>query len=96
MTPALSITLETAVPLHIAELANTSTATKASIARDCADELAARGDVLQFGGRGCAQAFNALARGLAAAAYQPGGVTFAGQHWCVNHSACQQTEEATR
>jgi hypothetical protein len=32
--------------------------------------------------------FAALARGLAAGAWQPGGVTFLGRHWCVDHTAC--------
>lgn len=32
---------------------------------------------------GTAAAFNALARGLAALAWQPGGVTFMGAHWCA-------------
>lgn len=32
---------------------------------------------------GSAAAFNALARGLAAAAWQPGGITFLGAHWCA-------------
>lgn len=30
---------------------------------------------------GAALTFNAIARALAVGAYQPGGVTFAGQHW---------------
>lgn len=43
-----------------------------------------------------AKAFNALARALAALAYHPGGVTFMGQHWCVNHDKCQESDESTR
>lgn len=35
------------------------------------------------------EVFNHLARGLAVLACQPGGVTFAGQHWCVySHPRC--------
>lgn len=41
---------------------------------------------------GTAPAFNALARGLAAAAWHPSGVTFLGQHWCVGH--CTGRQEA--
>ena len=40
-------------------------------------------------GGGTADTFNHLARGLAALAYQPGGVDFAGRHWCADHRACQ-------
>lgn len=40
-------------------------------------------------GGGSADTFNHLARGLAALAYQPGGVTFAGRHWCTDHAACE-------
>lgn len=29
--------------------------------------------------------FNALAQGIAAAAFQPGGVDFLGGHWCMGH-----------
>lgn len=36
-----------------------------------------------------ARAFNWLVRGLAVGAYQPGGVTFAGQHWCTEHALCE-------
>ncbi|MDD4866196.1 MAG: hypothetical protein PHQ28_03420 [Mycobacterium sp.] len=37
---------------------------------------------------GTADTFNHLARGLAAAAYLPGGVTAFGRHWCTNHRLC--------
>lgn len=40
-------------------------------------------------GGGTADTFNHLARGLAAAAYVPGGVTFARRHWCTDHAACE-------
>lgn len=52
-------------------------------------QVAAHGDDLQYGGRHCAATFAHLAKGLAALAYQPGGVTFAGAHWCVHpHPGC--------
>jgi hypothetical protein len=35
------------------------------------------------------EVFNELAKGLACAASQPGGVTFAGLHWCAGHGACE-------
>jgi hypothetical protein len=31
-----------------------------------------------------AKSLNALARGLAVLSFQPGGVTFAGRHWCAD------------
>lgn len=34
---------------------------------------------------GTAEVFNALAKGLAALALSPGGVTWSGLHWCVEH-----------
>lgn len=34
---------------------------------------------------GTAEVFNAMAKGLAALALSPGGVTFSGLHWCVEH-----------
>lgn len=53
--------------------------------------VCARGDILMYGGGGkgeAAEVFNSLARGLAALSLQPGGVTFAGMHWCQNHEQC--------
>ena len=53
-------------------------------AKECAQIIAEKGDVLQFGGgkRGEAgKAFNALAEGLASAAFSPGGVKFGGLHF---------------
>lgn len=78
-------TLALAVPLHIEELRHVSPGGRVLIGRDCADEVAARGDSLMFPSKKgrTAEAFNKLARGLAVAAFQPGGVTFLGQHWEV-------------
>lgn len=45
---------------------------------------------------GTAEVFNAMARGLAAGAFAPGGITFAGVHWCVNHARCEAAEQAAR
>lgn len=60
------------------------------------DVIAYHGDVLQYGGRGCARAFNALARSLALLALRAGGVTFAGHHWCQSgHMGSPQPEGCT-
>lgn len=85
----LAITLLAAVPLHILQLRGYDAQQRIAIAHQCADIVAAHGDDLQYGGTHCRTAFNALARGLAVAAYQPGGVTFADLHWCTAaHLGC--------
>lgn len=84
-------TLKLAVPLHIDDLRDATPQQRQRLAREAAQVIASQGDVLMFGGRkgAAANAFNHLARGLAAAAYQPGGVDFAGQHWCTDHAPCE-------
>jgi hypothetical protein len=89
--PALGL-LAVAVPVAIAEIAHLDTGQRLELARQCSQHVAEHGDNLMFRsapGRS-ATAFAHLARGLAAAAYQPGGITFAGMHWCTDHHACQQ------
>lgn len=53
-------------------------------AEEAGQVVAEKGDVLMYGGKGCASAFNALAEGLAILALCPGGVRFAGRHWEAN------------
>lgn len=85
-------TLELAVPLWIWELAGRTDEQRVAIARRCAAVVAERGDILMFGsktsGFKTAQAFNALAEGIAASAFLSGGINFAGRHWCTNHRLC--------
>jgi hypothetical protein len=89
----LATALAAAVPLHILEVRGRGTAWLLGEARRCAGEVASRGDVLQYGGKGCAGAFNALARGLAVAALvADGGVTWRGQHWCAT-AGCRSQDE---
>jgi hypothetical protein len=38
---------------------------------------------------GTAATFAALAKGLAAGACVPGGITAFGRHWCVDHQLCE-------
>lgn len=46
-------------------------------------------DSMLYGGEWCAASFAATARILALLAYQPGGVTFSGVHWCTRrHPWC--------
>lgn len=83
------------VPLWMWELRDLTDEQRAARARRCGAEVAEKGDVLQFGSRtnGLAtQVFNSLAEGIAAAAYQPGGITFAGRHWCADHRRCLDAE----
>lgn len=42
------------------------------------------GDNMLYGGRHAGETFTALAYSLAHLAQQPGGVTFAGIHWCLS------------
>jgi hypothetical protein len=131
----LAITLEVAVPMHLAEVRGLPFAERHRIAQEAASVTGSQGDVLQYGGgprfghgtrelaghlsgprctvkdcrchgEGCAsqkcychvrgepsysagEVFNHLARGLAVLACQPGGVTFAGRHWCAwTHPGC--------
>lgn len=84
-----------AVPLRMASQARWSDEERAEAAHRAAQIVAEHGDILMYGGsrKGeAAKAFAALAEGLAAAAYQPGGVRFAGMHWCVDHDACLAAE----
>lgn len=90
-------TLRFAVPLHIVELRHMLPEQRQGIAQKASAVIAAHGDVLMFGGKkgAAGDAFNSLAKGLAAAAYAPGGVTFAGLHWCTDHAACEGASAAT-
>jgi hypothetical protein len=87
--PLLLTTLHAAVPMWIEKFTRWDAWSRQLRALQCADEIAAHGDVLLFkqtrrqGRKGTVDAFNALAEGIAALAFQPGGVTFSGHHWCV-------------
>jgi len=99
--PVLVETLRLAVPLRLAELLALRDDERERVALEWASDgarlVAERGDALQFGSkrRGeAARVFDALARGLAALALQPGGVTAFGVHWCVDHRQCRDAERA--
>jgi hypothetical protein len=84
----LGIALSAAVPLRIMELRRMEPAARQLRITEWAalavDVVASQGDVIQYRSKtkgATANAFNHLALGLAALAWQPGGVTFAGQHW---------------
>lgn len=94
------MTLQAAVPLLIAELLELPGAARRGRAlawvAESVDEVASKGDVLQYGGaKGeAAKVFAHTARGLAALALAPRGVVFAGLHWCVDHPMGVQREAA--
>lgn len=92
----LTAALMAAVPLEFLTMRHWSERQRIAAAHAAARIVAEKGDVLQFPAkRGqAAPVFAALAKGLAAAAYQPGGITAFGQHWCGDHQVCQAAEQA--
>lgn len=98
---ALIFGLQVAVPLRIAELERMSAHQRQSTLNawrvDAADAVGHRGDALQFRGRkgAAASVFNDLARGLAVLAHAPGGVLFAGVHWCLEHPGGKAADTIT-
>jgi hypothetical protein len=85
----LPLTLRLAVPLNIMKMRDWSPERRCEVGRAQATTVASHGDDLMYGGKHCADAFNALAMGLAALAYQPGGARFLDLHWCVDaHPGC--------
>lgn len=92
----LRVSLEAAVPLEIANVRCWSDRERLHAAKSAADVIGSKGDVLQYGGKGCAAAFAALARGLAIGAYMPGGITFAGLHWCAAGCDCPSAHAQDR
>ena len=87
----LLATLDASVPLHIMKIRNWPFWVRKDYAQGALDAIASAGDTLMYGGkRGeAAEVFNHLARGLAVLACAPGGVTFAGIHWCAfPHPRC--------
>lgn len=79
--PLLSISLSAAVPLNIARIREWTPEARMAEAQKAATMIASHGDDLLYGGPKCAEAFNALALGLACLAFVPGGVTLFGETW---------------
>lgn len=80
----LRISLLAAVPLWALQMRWMEWSDLTTIADDCAQTIAAHGDLLMYRSKtrgGTAKAFNALAKGLAIASFVPGGITFLGDHW---------------
>jgi len=87
--PALEM-LQIAVPLWIIDMRSWTEEARIARARLAGQHIACHGDDLMYASKDgrSAEAFNQLAAGLAAAAYAPGGVVFAGMHFCANHAVC--------
>lgn len=87
--PLLAASLAISVPPLIGHLEETSAEDRVILGKWEARVVAEHGDALQYRVKGWTRrAHLALARCLAIAAYQPGGITFAGLHWCTDHAAC--------
>ena len=84
-------TLRLAVPLWMRELHDHPVEQLLAAAAADSVTVGSYGDDLQYGGKHCADAFHALARGLAISALlADGGVDFLGLHWCAA-PGCQAT-----
>jgi len=83
-SPLLRAALGAAVPLWVIELRKRPWSEIQAIVHECADVIASKGDVILYRSKKkgeSAAAFNALAKGLAALSFAPGGVTFLGDHY---------------
>lgn len=83
--------LEVALLGEIANLQRRAWPEIQTMASAAADEIARSSD-LEFGGKHCRSQFVALARGLAALSFAPGGVHFCGVHWCARHPESAATD----
>lgn len=95
--PMLPFALQCAVPGAIRRMRDWSFEERQRVAIECGQVIAEHGDDLLYPSKrkgGTAWAFTALTKGLAALAFQPGGVTFAGVHWCVGSSHSGTHDEA--
>ncbi len=95
----LPVALQAAVPLWIERVRHMTPGQRQARAAELADVITERGDVILYrrARRGeSAAAFNALAEALAIGAFQPGGVTVFGSHWCTDHEACVAARHAPR
>lgn len=85
----LPMCLSAAVPLWIYRVRNWTSADRHARAMEIGDYIAAHGDIVRhqaMKGESSAEAFNRTAEGIAIGAYQPGGLTIFGLHWCAGSS----------
>lgn len=83
---SLRTCLQLAVPLWLETVRTSSLAELTAMATESARVLADEGPLPQPGGEpaGTARTVTHLARMIAIAALGPGGITFAGMHWCLS------------
>lgn len=84
----LCTSLQVAVPLWIEELKHQPLDRVLARAPECAQTVAEKGDILQFGSKKkgeTAKVFNQLAEGVAILAFAPGGVRCFGLHFEATH-----------
>lgn len=92
--PLLVTILDGLIPIHLARITSLSHDDRQHLATRYADDIAAGADRLTAPGNfndrtERAQALTALAGGLAIGATMPGGITWAGHHWCTQpHDNC--------
>lgn len=82
----LKSAISAAVPLWIEEFKSLSFDERQEIAKQASQEIAEHGDLILYKSKKkgeTAKAFNELARGIAALAFCPGGVTFMGMKFEV-------------
>lgn len=80
-------TLQLAVPLERSRYAELSEGEREALtARIDTHDLHA--DDALFAGTHAAEGMANIIRALALLSFAPGGVTFAGLHWCPDHAAC--------
>lgn len=74
-------TLEVAIPLWRERVSLLTPDERSARGAELASYIGEHGDDILYRGKYTAEAFNALAEGLALASSVPGGVNFGGQHW---------------
>lgn len=88
MSDLLGLSLDVAVPVAQEELGRMSWAEVERVAAEAVDVVASKGDLILYRSTRPGEtsaAFVALARGLAALSFAPGGVSFLGRHWDAEH-----------
>lgn len=83
----LKVSLSAAVPFWIEILRSRSSEELMAIAHEAGQIIAEKGDVILYGSKKkgeTAKAFNALAKGIAACAFVPGGITILGLHFSAS------------
>jgi len=92
----LSTAMQAAIPLWQAELLKLPWTDIEPMFAEASKMIFERGEILLFGGgkKGeVAEAFNAVARGIAALSFKPGGITIFGGHWEARHPALPEGQE---